>query len=167
MKPSQRDMVGFFDDYKLKTEADRKKDDKRAQALAKRGMTVSDEAAQASGEIINLDQGVKSGKQTERILRSVMRVKNSDDRTDKIIIDRITNKNPRPRTNINILDFMNGVDKIQEASNSRDSKQIFSFVRQKNVQRQSAKAAINDKDKISEDSFESDFESEKFSSDSD
>ena len=96
-----------------------------------------------------------------------MRVKNSDDRTDKIIIDRITNKNPRPRTNINILDFMNGVDKIQEASNSRDSKQIFSFVRQKNVQRQSAKAAINDKDKISEDSFESDFESEKFSSDSD
>lgn len=123
-------MVGFFDDYKLKTEADRKKDDKRAQALAKRGMTVSDEAAQASGEIINLDQGVKSGKQTERILRSVMRVKNSDDRTDKIIIDRITNKNPRPRTNINILDFMNGVDKIQEASNSRDSQQIFSFVRQ-------------------------------------
>ena len=77
-----------------------------------------------------MDQGVKSGKQTERILRSVMRVKNSDDRTDKIIIDRITNKNPRPRTNINILDFMNGVDKIQEASNSRDSQQIFSFVRQ-------------------------------------
>jgi len=30
LKPQQRDMVGFFDDYKLKTEADRKKDDKRA-----------------------------------------------------------------------------------------------------------------------------------------
>ena len=41
-----------------------------------------------------------------------MRVKNSDDRTDKIIVDRITNKNPRPRVNTNILDFINGVDKI-------------------------------------------------------
>ena len=58
-----------------------------------------------------------------------MRVKQSDDRTDKIIVDRITNKNPRPRTNINILDFINGVDKIQENSNARDSKQIFSFIR--------------------------------------
>lgn len=34
LKPSQRDMIGFFDDFKLKTEADRKKDDKRAAKLA-------------------------------------------------------------------------------------------------------------------------------------
>lgn len=48
-------MVSFFDDYKLKTEADRKKDDKRAEDQAKRGKTVTDDATQASGEILNLD----------------------------------------------------------------------------------------------------------------
>ena len=115
LKPSQRDMVSFFDDYKLKTEADRKKDDKRAAALAKKGKLATDEDTGASGDIINLDEGVKSGKSTERILRSVMRVNNSKDRTDKIIIDRITNKNPRPRINLNILDFMAGVTGLMES----------------------------------------------------
>lgn len=115
LKPSQRDMVSFFDDYKLKTEADRKKDDKRAAALAKKGKVTTDEDIGASGDIINLDEGVKSGKSTERILRSVMRVNNSKDRTDKIIIDRITNKNPRPRINLNILDFMAGVTGLMES----------------------------------------------------
>jgi len=33
-------MVGFFDDYKLKTEADRKKDDKRAMTLAAKGTVI-------------------------------------------------------------------------------------------------------------------------------
>ena len=108
-------MVSFFDDYKLKTEADRKKDDKRAAALAKKGKLATDEDTGASGDIINLDEGVKSGKSTERILRSVMRVNNSKDRTDKIIIDRITNKNPRPRINLNILDFMAGVTGLMES----------------------------------------------------
>ena len=83
LKPSQRDMVGFFDDYKLKTEADRKKDDKRAQELLDKGTLVDDTAAgQAGQELVNLDAGVKTGKQTQRILRSVMRVKNSGNETD-------------------------------------------------------------------------------------
>ena len=115
LKPSQRDMVSFFDDYKLKTEADRKKDDKRAEVLAKKGKVATEEDTGASGDIINLDEGIKSGKSTERILRSVMRVNNSKDRTDKIIIDRITNKNPRPRINLNILDFMAGVTGLMES----------------------------------------------------
>ena len=76
-------MVGFFDDYKLKTEADRKEDDRRAQELAAKGTLVDDNAAgQAGQELLNLDAGVKTGKQTQRILRSVMRVKNSGNETD-------------------------------------------------------------------------------------
>ena len=166
LKPSQRDMVSFFDDYKLKTEADRKKDDKRAEDQAKRGKTVTDDATQASGEILNLDQGVKSGKSTERILRSVMRVNNSKERTDKIIIDRITNKNPRPRTNVNILDFMDGVSGLKESGGNRSSnQQLFSIARQKGVHRGDSNrvgdSAINKKGE--DDSFDEDFESEDFS----
>jgi len=50
-----------------------------------------------------------------------MRVNNSKERTDKIIIDRITNKNPRPRTNVNILDFMDGVSGLKESGGNRSS----------------------------------------------
>lgn len=112
LKSSQRDVVGFFDDYKLKTEADRKRDDKRAAKLAAKGTLVHDEAG--DGELLNLDASVKTGKQTNRILRSVLKVKNSTERTDKVIVDRITNKNPKPRQDINITDFIGGIDDIKE-----------------------------------------------------
>lgn len=62
-----------------------------------------------------------------------MRVNNSDERTDKIVIDRITNKNPRPRTNVNILDFLDGVSNIKSRSASTNNQDLFSFVRQTNV----------------------------------
>lgn len=161
LKPSQRDLVGFFDDYKLKTEADRKKDDKRAAKLIAKGTVVADEAGQASGEILNLDTGVKSGKQTSRILTSVMRVNESKERTDKVIIDRITNRNPRPRQNINILDFMNAVEVIKD-KNHQSNKEVFAIARQQNVQHNK----VDIKKTGGDDSFGSDdesFESEDFS----
>ena len=110
-------MIGFFDEYKLKTEADRKKEDKIAKEIlkakaAKGRISVEDLDGAAGEELVNLDAGVKTGKQANRILKSVMQVKNSRDRTDKIIIDRITNKNPRARNNANMLDFLNGVSMI-------------------------------------------------------
>lgn len=131
LKPSQRDMVGFFDDYKLKTEADRKKDDKRAMTLAAKGTVIDQENddSRATDEFINLDAGVKTGKQTERILRSVCRVNASNHRTDKIIIERVMNKNPRPRQEINIEDFLSGVDKLKDNRKST-GEQLFAFARQ-------------------------------------
>jgi len=54
-----------------------------------------------------------------------MRVNNSDERTDKIVIDRITNKNPRPRTNVNILDFLDGVSNIKSRSASTNNQDLF------------------------------------------
>lgn len=76
-------MVGFFDDYKLKTEADRKKDQDFVQDLEAKGTVVDDNATgHSTQELVNLDAGVKTGKHAQRILKSVMRVKNSGNETD-------------------------------------------------------------------------------------
>jgi len=47
-----------------------------------------------------------------------MRVKNSGDATDEIIIDRITNKKPRHRQNINMMDFLDGVSGLKDKNHA-------------------------------------------------
>ena len=128
LKPSQRDMVNFFDEYKLKTEKEKKRDKKKIKAAG----FDEEYKGQAAKEYVNVADGVKTGHKTKRILRSVNRINREPDKIDAIVVGRITNqrvKRKKSKQGVNMVSFINAVQTIGKKHNAASNSQIVGLVK--------------------------------------
>ena len=86
LKPSQRDLVNFFDEYKLNTP-----DEKIPQINSNESHIYDQKGTKQQSELVNVADGVTTGKQAKRIFQAVSKAKLVEDPIDRIIIERITN----------------------------------------------------------------------------
>ncbi len=91
LKPRQRKLVGFFDDFKLKTP-----DESLAEKIKVRNELQNEERMSMTGirgeEYGNLDDLIDKDKhEVERVIKAVNRVRADEDPIDAISHDRITN----------------------------------------------------------------------------
>jgi len=126
LKPSQRDMVNFFDEYKLKTEKEKKRDKKKIKAAG----FDEEYKGQAAKEYVNVADGVKTGTKTKRILKSVTRINHNPDKIDAIVVGRITNQKVKRRKQaVNMISFINAVKTIGNKHNVKSNSQIIGLVK--------------------------------------
>ena len=86
LKPSQRDLINFFDVYKLKT-PEQYTQEKIATSQVK--TDKDDERGTQTDQLVNVTDVVNSGKEATRILKAVNIARNAEDPIDKAILDRI------------------------------------------------------------------------------
>ena len=89
LKPRQRDLVNFFDDYKLKDEADKE----ILHKIEKKKTAVYDnkKGARSTREIENIEDVLKSPEtRIDKVMKAMINI-DENDPIDSIIIDRISN----------------------------------------------------------------------------
>ena len=95
LKPRQRELVNFFDDYKLKDEADQEISHK---IQRKKTAVYGDTKGAGTREIENLEDVLKSPEtRIDKVMKAMFNM-DQNDPIDSIIIDRITNTKDRTQT---------------------------------------------------------------------
>ena len=92
LKPRQRELVNFFDDYKLKDKADQE----ISQKIERKKTSVYNETKGASTrEIQNIEDVLRSTEsRIDKVMKAMLHI-DENDPIDSIIIDRITNTTDR------------------------------------------------------------------------
>ena len=95
LKPRQRELVSFFDQYKLMDEDERL----LMKSIEMRESNMDSKGNQHKGEVSNIEDLLVKNKRISKVVKAVKLVSESDP-VDAIIIERVTNQKDRSRSRL-------------------------------------------------------------------